>query len=469
MQLVPAYVVALVFAVLALIDLAKNALGSPTKDAIEAQITSASHVGGSRLAPFMRWVAISGAIVSLLLAMLLFVALQSLDYPKPTGPYAISTNELRLTDSSRNELFSKHADDHREILVRVSYPGMNSDAFEHLPQDTVPHIAALIVGALCPNTVTASWDAVPTHAKRHAPLASAQRQYPVLVFSHAMGGYPEQNTALIEHLVSHGYIVMAINHSFVSAGFRFADGSMTGPGILMRPNPFPSSQQQQLKEQALSAKMLDKQNASTVVQTSLIRQHASVNPDSTRRWADLHRLMSDDQRFLLGNLSSLQAGDSLLAGHLDLDRIGVFGMSSGGTASHITCAMDQRCRAGLNMDGFQPLLLDLPPLKAPFMHMSREDHFKHAVAHEQSKAASYVVRVQGSAHLSFTDDVLTLYRLKRLGTRGSDVIGTIDGDRMVHLINEYTLAFFNKSLLGQREPILDGPTDRYPEVTFLSR
>ena len=91
------------------------------------------------------------------------------------------------------------------------------------------------------------------------------------------------------------------------------------------------------------------------------------------------------------------------------------------------------------------------------------------IAHEQSKAASYVVRVQGSEHLSFTDDVLSLHRLKRLGGFGNEILGTIDGVRMVHLINEYALAFFDRRLLGQREPILDAPTDRYPEVTFLSK
>jgi predicted dienelactone hydrolase len=385
----------------------------------------------------------------------------------PTGPYAIGTTELHLTDGSREELLTESRDDHREILVRVSYPAMNGAPFEQLPQDTIPSIAALIVGALWPNTITASWGATSTHAKRNAPLAAAQR-FPVLIFSHAMGGYPEQNTALVEHLASHGYVVMAINHPFVSAGFRFADGSMIGLDILLRPNPFPNSPQQDLTEQALQAQFAAGQHASTAERTAWYRQLAAVNPRSTNRWAGLHELMSADQRFVLDSLSSLET-DSLLAGHLDLDRVGVFGMSSGGTASHMTCAVDPRCRAGLNMDGFQPLLLDLPPLQAPFMHMSHEDSLMHAVVHEQSKAASYVVRVQGSEHLSFTDDVLTLHRLQRLGRFGTEIVGTIDGERMVELVNDYALAFLDESLLGQHEPLLDGPTDRYPEVTFLSK
>jgi hypothetical protein len=40
---------------------------------------------------------------------------------------------------------------------------------------------------------------------------------------------------------------------------------------------------------------------------------------------------------------------------------------------------------------------------------------------------------------------------------------------MVQLVNEHVLAFFDASLLEQREPLLQGPTDRYPEVTLLSK
>jgi predicted dienelactone hydrolase len=458
LELVPAYVVAAVFGVLVLVDVARN--GRRTE--------AASSGSGSRIATFTRWTAIGGATVSLLLAVMLSVVLHSLDYPLPTGPYAIGTSELRLTDTSREELFTEFRDDAREILVRVSYPAMESAALDRLPQDTIPSIAALVVGALWPNSITPSWGAMLTHAKRNAPLASALQRYPVLIFSHGMGAYPEQNTALVEHLASHGYIVMAINHPFVSSGFRFADGSMIGLDIVRRPDPFPNSEEQDLQEGALQAMISDEQHASTREQESLLRQLAAVNPRSNKRWADMHELMSDDQRFLLGSLNSLQT-DSLFTGRLDLDRVGVFGMSSGGTASHMTCALDRRCRAGLNMDGFWPLLLDLPALRLPFMHMSREGNFRHTVAHERSEGTSYVVRIRGSEHLSFTDDVLTLHRLQGFGAIGTAIIGTIDGERMVQLVNEHVLAFFDASLLEQREPLLQGPTDRYPEVTLLSK
>lgn len=457
LELVPAYLVSLVLALLVLIDVAS---GGPK--------TEAEPRRRSRVAKVIRWTAITGATVSLLVAAILSAALHSLDYPLPTGPYAIGTSELRFTDTLREELFTEAPDDAREILVRVSYPAMKSGALDRLPHDTIPSIPALIVGALWPNTITASWGAMATHAKRNAPLAAAEQPYPVLIFSHGMGAYSEQNTALVEHLASHGYVVMAINHPFLSSGFRFADGSMIGLDLVRRPNPFPNNEEQDREEDAIQMLLSDGQHSSTTEQESLLRQLAAVNPRSNERWASAHRLMSDDQRSLLDNLSSLPA-DSIFSSRLDLARVGVFGMSSGGTASHVTCALDQRCRAGLNMDGFWPLLLDLSPLSVPFMHMSREGNPRHTIAHERSQAASYVVRVEGSEHLSFTDDVLTLHQLQRVGTIGSEIVGTIDGERMVQIINEYALAFFNASLQARHEPLLAGPAGRYPDVTLLAK
>jgi len=452
-ELVPAYVVAAVVAVLVSIEVMRNGFGPPVARAAEPTLRGAA---------FMRWLGAAAATLLLLLSLLLCTLLDSLDFPTPNGPYAIGTRELHLTDGSRTEPFTESGDDRREILVRVSYPAAGDGGLEQLADDTIPSIPALLLGWFWPNPVTASWGAMRTHAKRDAPFAPTQQRYPVLIFSHAMGGYPEQNTVLVEHLASHGYIVMAVNHAFFSSGMRFSNGSMIGLEILRRPNPFPNDAQQDHDEDVLQAQLASPQHT-TAERAQLVRRLAGVNPRSTERWAEMHVVMSGDQRFLLDSLSALPAS---LAERVDLDRVGVFGMSSGGTATHITCAVDSRCRAGLNMDGFQPLLVDLPPLRTPFMHMSRATAFTNAIAHERSQAASYIVRVEGAAHLSFSDDVLTLHRLKRLGTFGSDVLGTVDAERMVRLVNDYTLAFFDQSLRGQGDPALGGPRRLHPEASL---
>jgi hypothetical protein len=46
----------------------------------------------------------------------------------------------------------------------------------------------------------------------------------VLIFSHGRGGYRQHNTMQVEELVSHGYIVAAIDHPYAATGVVFPDG-----------------------------------------------------------------------------------------------------------------------------------------------------------------------------------------------------------------------------------------------------
>jgi hypothetical protein len=51
-----------------------------------------------------------------------------------------------------------------------------------------------------------------------------------------------------------------------------------------------------------------------------------------------------------------------------------------------------------------------------------------------------------------------------------DVLGTIDAERMLGLVNDYVLAFFDAALLERNDAILDGATPgRYPEVVMSSK
>ena len=50
-----------------------------------------------------------------------------------------------------------------------------------------------------------------------------------------------------------------------------------------------------------------------------------------------------------------------------------------------------------------------------------------------------------------------------------NLAGPINGQRAHDIINAYSLAFFDRHLLGRRAALLDGPAERYPEVLFESR
>jgi hypothetical protein len=71
----------------------------------------------------------------------------------------------------------------------------------------------------------------------------------------------------------------------------------------------------------------------------------------------------------------------------------------------------------------------------------------------------YYLTVTGTVHGSFGDTVLLTPIEKYIGTREK-----IDGQKMLKIMNAYTLAFFNKHLKGMDSPLLDGPSPDFPEV-----
>src|SRR5688572_19396703 len=89
---------------------------------------------------------------------------------------------------------------------------------------------------------------------------------------------------------------------------------------------------------------------------------------------------------------------------------------------------------------------------------------------KRCRTCDRVIRIDARSDASVVNLAMdmTLHRLRSIGL-GDQTLGTIDGQRMLDLVNEYVLAFFDKHLLGQSETLLNGPIERYPEVTILSK
>jgi hypothetical protein len=57
---------------------------------------------------------------------------------------------------------------------------------------------------------------------------------------------------------------------------------------------------------------------------------------------------------------------------------------------------------------------------------------------------------------------------RKVGPTGVNAtIGTINGVRLTSILTTYTTAFFDMALKGEKEPLLSGPSNDYPEVSFV--
>jgi predicted dienelactone hydrolase len=392
--------------------------------------------------------------LAIVLILALAVAAYAADQPglpKPTGKYPVGTTRLAFTDTTRTEPFTEDPDDRREVTVTVWYPAEAAKASEGgIAAPYYEHADKVVTGF----GYLAPLADLTTHAFKDAPASKKQPKYPVILFNHGWGEHAGQNTILMEELASQGYVVFSISHHYEGKFWIYPDGQIRfldpqSPGF------------KKIMAEQSKPGMMDLFNEmfttkGVAEQETLFRRTVELMPafllESPRFWAK-------DIVFIIDRLEMLNASDGLFKGKLDLDRIGVMGMSMGGVAAGQACIDDERIRAGINCDG--GLFGDLvdTAIATPFMFMGSKRFIDYEeVFAKHTSGDAYTLTIPEADHYDFTDMTLLL--------REHPMIGTVDGSRMIKIVNAYTLAFFDTYLRGKPAKLLQADQQPYPEAGF---
>jgi hypothetical protein len=148
--------------------------------------------------------------------------------PVPSGSFEIGRIGYDWTDQSRPEVLSEQPPAHRELMVYVWYPAAPPDSRSflspYLPGATAIDKSPQADGAKGSSTPLLVSGKIRTHTFENATIASGPSRFPLLVFSQG-GGMPSFfYTSQIEELVSHGYIVASIEHTYENGAVVFPDG-----------------------------------------------------------------------------------------------------------------------------------------------------------------------------------------------------------------------------------------------------
>jgi hypothetical protein len=359
-----------------------------------------------------------------------------------SGPYEIGTREFHLVDPQRAEIYGEDPTAHREFMIQIWYPAAperSNRRANWMPgiQSAAPAIAAkLNLPAFSLNHLkyvkaNAFWEAL--------PLASDE-PFPLLIFSHGWEGFKEQNIYQVEELASHGYVVVGINHTYGAIHTLFPDGRQV-----------PTNQD------ALPDGVSDE-------------EYDQASDILSRQWSEDIDLVLD----VLTELNQSKDEEWLPTGSLDLEKIGVFGHSTGGGAAVRFCLTDVRCQAVLGMDAWvepaqnqvEELVLRKPAIFmysepwSPVAGQDRNDDLMIQIA-KTSDNAVIQISIEGTQHYDFSSLPMLSPLTKTLGLKGP-----IDGKLVLEIINAETVAFFDRYLLGDKSISLEGISQGYPEVEF---
>ncbi len=361
--------------------------------------------------------------------------------PKPTGQFAVGTRIIAMTDTSRREDAIAGDQHPRELVAQIWYPAASSNnhraAYRRLSETTWK---------------TSHQSVVWTNARLDAPVAEGE--FPILMYNPGWNGWRSQNTALTEELASHGYVVVAIDHPYNSGPVAVADGRVIQP--------------------VATPQLSDEVTSAEAVYALIDAEVAKETTDAQFVLAQVERMNDDSASPFYHRLGQSKTGA----------KIGALGYSLGGAVAAELALRDARVGAVMDLD--TPLYGQAGKLgvRQPFLLLSEE--IPHSTPEELARmsfgqrrdaemdeddyarqlpmlrtAGSYQIALHGTLHTSFQDGIL-MSPLQRFSGAGA-----IAPKRMISILRQYTVAFFDQSLRGVASPLLAAKTSPFPEAEVL--
>ncbi|MCX4967789.1 hypothetical protein OHA98_24110 [Streptomyces sp. NBC_00654] len=361
--------------------------------------------------------------------------------PRPTGPRPIGTAALHLRDRGRRDPWVP-ARPVRELMVQFWYPARSAPAPTGTGRHRAPWMTAEAAkvfqrtGYLLDGYVTLP----ATHARDGAPADTRTGPRPVILYSHGHGQHRASSTSLVEDLVSHGYVVVTIDHTYDAGQVEFPGGRVETYAM----PPLGDGDDDPVIGKAVDVRVAD----TRFVLEELSRIVRSRRPGG----------------------GPLPRG---LADVLDLSRVAMFGHSLGGATAAAAMASGVPLRAGANLDGslFGPVVDS--GLRKPFLLMSEDADTDPSWARAWPHLRGWRrnLRLTGTRHFSYTDyEAFIPQAAERLGATEEQIaefIGPLDGTRAIRVQRHFLRACFDLHLRHRPAPVLEGPSARYPEVRFI--
>lgn len=384
--------------------------------------------------------------------------------PKPTGPHPVGVRTFTLEDSSRTGVMEAEANEPRKILLRAWYPAQQAGE-SPVPYASSEELEVTFAGLASlfgmPPFFFSHVKLVPSNSYESAAVLTGDTALPVVFFSHGYMSYAAQNSVLMETLASHGYLVIAISHPYDAAPVLFPDGTVIRPPVEALTPPqtedgeplIPASQKQFYAGATYNDRFEGMLDYFTELQDEDSRMLRSAEA-----WLADRLFVSET---LAAGGAPANVRDVMERG--DFSRVAHIGMSFGGSTAAALGYEDPRCAAAVNLDGGDyhrrsanrpvpvPLLMfhsdwryfgeifgdeGIMDLDFGFNDFSYE---RYAQAGQTENV--YRLRVKNVKHIGISD-----YPLMLREPVSSMLVGSIDPESMMEIINDFVLGFLDRHL-----------------------
>jgi dienelactone hydrolase len=337
--------------------------------------------------------------------------------PEPSGDIPVGTLSLRLVDAARTDPYRPNSGK-RELVVRFWYP-----AAYRQPCRTAEY-ASPKVWTYFSQISGFPLPAVRSHSCPGVAAAAGAR--PVILFSHGYTATLTDATFIFEDLASRGFVVASIAHTYETTAVEFPD-----------------------------ARLITSLFGSYLSEGSLQMDYGTLHRVRSVRLADLS--------FVLNELQRVDANDRVLAGRLDLSRIGVMGHSLGGEIALAGLEHDARIGAAVSLDGAVSAEVTAGTSKPVLLLAAGRERWSPEECHLWTalRGARLAINLQGADHFTPTDAIWLFQSVPGM----SASVGGMGRQRTITALRNYIAAFFDTNLRG-RPPnaLLSAPSAKYPDA-----
>jgi predicted dienelactone hydrolase len=378
----------------------------------------------------IRVLKIFGLVVILALSIVFPSIFPVFELPEPSGPYKVGTKDIHLK-LNRDEVITADKTDKRTFMIKAWYPSNETNGEKDLYIDKGGRNGFAQKYGL-PPSIFNYLNKIETHVYKNTEIAD--KTFPVLIFSHGYNSKANGYYALLSELVSQGYVVFSINHTYESTGSTFPDGTE-----VYFDYEYASQIESGTFETVEPVMKAFKDGLSFEERQPIVRQALTTYfvKDMIERWAlDIVDVVSKLNEW---------NKEGFFKGRLDLSNVGVFGHSRGGGAAGESLLIDNRIKAGANVDGVQWGQIVDTVFQKPFLFISADWPVEHENLNQHAyvnKSNSYFYEsiIFKSAHSNFMD-IPYMIPVKALSQAGE-----IDPDLAIEITGKLITSFFDKHL-----------------------